>query len=515
MAENPFVAVQERQKLLAGHIFDIWPDAAGDAADHSAAGNDGTLVNTPTIEAVQGRRYTYKFTAADTDYIDLSSHVAEVATLEEWTINIRYMRATSADECLFSISDNTGLNSLWIGSQTGTSSLRVRMRVNNSTVYDARTNSSTTPNVGSQAMTPMDGRMHDVTISYSVANGLRWYIDGIIAASLTTTAGTLATDCSLDRLLNVNSMYISRGKFATTNFYSGANISRVQMFDHDLDDTERQIARYLGMMVVGMGQSNWTGYENDDGDAVLNASNPEIHDMVQTGDGDNYKWEVLTEPINGSGVPAGSLSMVMPLAKLMLPYVKAIDPFGEVYMPTVAAPGTGFVNNHWNDGDATFINAERRINYAIRQGIVVAFVVWQGGEQETYLEASADAQPAAFRAFHTAICGDIAADQIGTLDEKVWLLGAMTPGYIDDTAFTLQVDAQTQALADEYLFMKYTSSAGLVSNNIHYTAAAIRSMSERHWDNFLSLVDPDPTSGGASSDLARHSLPRYSLPSAS
>lgn len=489
-AEDPFVAVRERKKLLTGCVLDIWPDAAEQATDHSGNARHGTYVNSPTIEPAEGRRRTYKFSTADASYISLSNHVAAMSSLEDWTIIVRYQLLTTGNQTLFSIYDTNGANCLQIKSRgSGAQYAHVRCRRLGSTILDMQTGFTLGPPVvGSYQMHPFDGRMHDLVISRSAANGIKIYVDGIQVDSPTYTTGDSSVDIGFDNLSGLSNVTISRGNYGGTTTYSDANVARVQVFDHQLNDDELLIARFLGMMIVGLGQSNYTGYENDDGNAVLNAPNPEIHDMIRSGTSTNYRWEVLTEPINGANVPSNSNSMAFPLAKRMLPLVKAVDPFGEVYMPTVAEPGSGFVDNHWNAGDATYNNAITRINYAIRQGCVVAAVVWQGGENDSYTEDAANAQPAAFRDFHTAICSDVSADQLGTLDQKVWLLGAMTSHHRASGIGPAIVDANTIALADEYQNMAYTSSDGIPSINIHYSAASIRKMAERHWQNFQGEI---------------------------
>lgn len=492
MASCPFIAVRERKKLLTGCVLDIWPDTAEQATDHSGNGRHGTYVNSPTVEPAEGRRRTYKFTAASTNYINLSSHVAAMSSLEDWTIIIRYQLATTAEQTLFSIHDATGVNCLQIKSRgAGSQYAQVRCRRLNTTILDMQTGfTNGPPLVGSYQMYPFDGRMHDIVVSRSVADGIKFYIDGIQVSPIHNT-GNAAVDIGFDNLSNLNTLTISRGNFAGTTTYSNANVARLQIFDHQLSSEELHLARYLGMMVVGMGQSNWTGFGNDDGNVVLKASHPEIHDMMNEGTSNNYRWEVLTEPINASGADPNSVSMALPLAKRMLPFAKEVDAFGEVYMPTVAAPGTGFPDNKWNSGDPSYNNAKVRINYAIRQGCVVAFVVWQGGENDSYNETNANAQPAAFRAFHTALCSDIDSDQLGTLDQKVWLLGSMTQGHIASDVAPGIVNTNTQLLATEYPNMAFTSSVGLASSNIHYSAGDTRKMARRHWENFRAMTQLD------------------------
>ena len=244
-----------------------------------------------------------------------------------------------------------------------------------------------------------------------------------------------------------------------------------------------------------IGQSNMAGYGEGDCDAVAT-------DRIVKWDSENVRWIPATDPlVNGSKVGLGC-SFARNMAD------RETDK--AVALINVAVGGTSL--DQWQKGGVFYTRAVASVRTALAKGASLKGILWHQGCEDSRTAELAESYAvrlATLVADLRADLGDVpfVCGELGRfLDANLW-------GYVEWRTVNAQLAEAAATIPNAAL----VSSEGLAANgdNVHFTAAAQRTLGVRYAEAMWALQHPDvppgPTPGEVTTNAMKNASWGYEI----
>ncbi len=256
---------------------------------------------------------------------------------------------------------------------------------------------------------------------------------------------------------------------------------------------------YAGVPVVTSPRRIWifAGQSNCAGDQV-NVANPSNRSVfpIDEPHPNVLQWmrsgaqagtaEAATHPLDfdGGGAPVG-VGPAMAFAKRLLEQ----DPQQQILIIPAAVGATGFSSKHWNPGDPVYERMVSMVNAALPHGGTIAGMVWNQGEGDTELDATAYAVAweTMFRDFSTRIPG-------GWPEPAVVVYGDLAKGTFSNVTNAIEKTLVPAGKQRVFVTKKMAGIDTLTeeevfddASKIHYSARSQRLLGRAYAEAVISL----------------------------